>query len=131
PLAPRLGPEAGGNRVERIGEFAPRRTRIGTDLGEGAGRPVPAGARRLRRLDLVRAHPFEEVIFGIVFADMLEAQPAPAPRPVEVGRRQGSAEFSRLPAATNRTADLRALNPSMPFRLPCRHIFLAIGTHLY
>src|SRR4030095_16466586 len=66
-----------------------------------------------------------------VFADMLEAQPAPAPRPVEVGRRQGSAEFSRLPAATNRTADLRALNPSMPFRLPCRHRFLAIGTHLY
>ena len=53
------------------------------DVGEGTGGAVPAGKRRLRRLDLLRAHASEEVVAGVVLADMFEAQPLPLPRTIE------------------------------------------------
>src|SRR5690242_18835179 len=57
--------EAGGNGVERIGEIAPPRRRIGAVCGEAAARPVPAGERMLRAGDLVGAHPVEEIILRV------------------------------------------------------------------
>ena len=35
---------------------------IAAGMGERPGRPLPPGDRRLRRLDLLRAHPLEEII---------------------------------------------------------------------
>ena len=72
--------EAAGDRVERIGEVAPPRRRVGAVRGELAARPVPAGERRLRVGDLVRAHALEEIVLRIVLADMVEAQEAPVAR---------------------------------------------------
>ena len=103
------GRKRAGDRVERIGEIAPRRRRVGAVGGEGAGRALPAGDRRLRRGDLVRAHAVEEIVLRIVLADMVEAQQAPGARPVEIGRLQrrlnspgspqpGTAQRARAPS---------------------------------
>src|SRR5687767_1877270 len=94
--APRLGPESGGDGIERVGKVAPRRTGIAAGVSEGPRRSLPAGDRRLSRLDLLRAHPFEEVVPRVVLADVLQTQQAPAAGPVEVRRAQRRPKLSRL-----------------------------------
>src|SRR6186997_1880952 len=91
-LARRFAPKAGGDGIERILEVCPCRARIGAGCREHPGLALPAGDRRLSGLDLVRAHAVEEVIPGVVLADMIEAQPAPSARAVEIARRQRRAE---------------------------------------
>ena len=82
-------------------------------------------------LNLLRGHSFEEIVPGIVFADMLEAQQAPTARSVEIRRRQRGAELARLATAGHGAAGFRALHPSVPFGLPCRHLCPAPQTPLY
>src|SRR4051812_13204260 len=105
--------ETGGDRVQRIGEVAPARRRIGTERGEGAARPLPCSDRRLGAADLVRAHALEEIIPGIVLAHMVEAQEAPAPRTVEIGRLLRRFELAGSPAARDCALRPRPLDPAM------------------
>src|SRR3954470_17347033 len=71
-------PETRRDRVERIGKIAPPWRRVRTIGGELSARPVPAGERALSVADFLRAHAFEEIVFGVVLTDMVEAQEAPA-----------------------------------------------------
>src|SRR5262245_50583129 len=92
--------EARADRVERIDEIGPARRRRGPCRGEGAGLAVPAAIGILRVADLVRAHPVEIIIAGVEFPDMIEAEPAPVARPVEIGALQaGRAELAGRVAA--------------------------------
>ena len=65
--------------------------------------------------DLVRAHSVEEIIPRIMFTDVVEAQPAPMARSVEVRRRQRRTKLSRLLAAAHGAGGLRSFHPPMPF----------------
>ena len=92
--------EARADRVERIGEIGPARRTVGTAGGvEGTRLALPAGKGALRVVDLVGAHPLEEVVARIERTDMLEAQPAERRRAVArtAGAfERGRAEFARL-----------------------------------
>ena len=110
-----LRPEPRGNGVKRIGEISPRRACVGAIGGEGAGRPLPSGDRRLGRLDLLRAHALEEVIASVVRADMFKAQPAPRPRSIEIAGCERRPKLAGLAAAGLGAVRLRALHPSVPF----------------
>src|SRR6476659_3717936 len=71
-------PKATRDRLERIGKVAPPRRRIGAVGGELAARPVPARERRLRLGDFLRGHAVEEIVLGVVLADMVETQEPPS-----------------------------------------------------
>src|SRR5579875_2877011 len=78
--------EARADRIERIGEIGPARRAVGTIGGERAGLAFPAGIGALRVVDLLGAHALEEIVAGVEFADMVEAEPAIAARPVAARR---------------------------------------------
>src|SRR5688572_15683247 len=104
--------EARGNRVERVGEIAPRRSRSG-GRRESADRALPPTIWRLGLADLFGAHAIEIIVRAIVLADMVEAQEAPAPRPVEIGRLERRLKLAGLAAAGDRAAVARSLDPSV------------------
>jgi BolA protein len=56
-----------------------------------------------------------------MLADMVEAQEAPAPRSVEIGRLERSLELPGRGAAGNRAMRLRPLDPTVQFALFGRH----------
>src|SRR5215208_2187841 len=113
--------EARGDGVERIGEVAPPRGRVGAVRRKLAARPIPAGERRLRLGDLLGGHPVEEIVLGIMLADVVEAQEEPAARPVEIGRLKRGLELAGRAAAGDRALRLRSLDPAMQFCLFRRH----------
>src|SRR5690606_16923589 len=115
------GSEARRDGVERILEVRPGRARVAAGPGEGAGPALPARDRRLRRLDLVGAHAVEEIVAGVVLADVIEAQPAPIARPVEVAGAERSAKLARRTAPGHGAMRRRAFKPPMPFSCLARH----------
>ena len=72
-----LTPKPARDRFQRIGKVAPRWRGVVTGMRKGARRPIPSRDRRLGFSDLVRAHAFEEIVFRIVLADVLQAEKSP------------------------------------------------------
>ena len=72
-----------------------------------------AGDRRLCRLDFIGSHAVEEIVVGIMFANMLEAQPAPRARAVEIAWDRRRAELAGLAAAGHAATLGRTLDPPM------------------
>ena len=121
PLARLAGPETRGNGIERIAKILPGRTWVRPRMSEGADLAVPAGDRRLRRLNFLRAHAGEEVVGAVMLADVVEAQKAVGTWPVEVAWRHRRAEFTRFTAAGHSTVRCRPFHPSVPFARMSRH----------
>lgn len=92
-------------------EIAPFGWAIDPAICERAAFGGPSGKGSLRIFDFFAVHAVEEIIGRIEFADMIEAQPAVATRPVEIrwhGVGVGRAEFARL-AATGMRAHSAAI----------------------
>src|SRR5258708_6049274 len=109
--------EPGRDRVQGIGEVAPPRWRVGTVRGELAAPPLPAGNPRLRLSDLLGAHAVEEVVPGVVLADMVEAEKAPGAGTVEIGRLERCLELAGRGAARNGAIRPRPFHPPVQFGL--------------
>ena len=120
------GPNVIGSRtdcVERVVEIRPARHPVDAGVRpEGARLGAPAGDGRLSGEDFLGAHPLEPVVPCVEFADVLEAEPAPIPRPVEAGTAAaGRAEFTRLTAARRLAFPPYALISSMELLSLHRH----------
>src|SRR5438067_3292036 len=105
------------DRIERIGEIAPPRRRVGAVRGELAARPLPSGKRRLRLSNLLWAHAVEGVIPRVVLADMVEAEEPPGAGPVEIGRLRRCLELAGRGAAGDGAIRLGPLDPPVQFGL--------------
>ena len=84
------------------------------------GRSQPASGDCASR-DFVGAHAVEEIVLRIVLADMVEAQEAPAARPVEIGRLERRLEFARRAAAGDGALRPRPFDPPVHPGLLRRH----------
>src|SRR6476469_1527894 len=112
--------EPARDRLERVGEVAPPRRRVGA-IGKAPARPLPAGERVLRLGDLRRAHALEEIVPRVVLADVVEAQEAPAARPVEIRGLERRLELSGRGAAGDGAPVPRAFHAPMQPGLLRRH----------
>ena len=113
--------EARPDGIQGIDKISPGRWRIRAICREPTARPLPSRDRRLRAVDFLGAHSIEEIVPGIVLADVVEAQEPPPAGPVEIGCGQRRFEFARQVAARMRAIRPCPFDPPMPLGRLYRH----------